>query len=84
MEPTRDYWDSGLVITADQVGRLDQNSISEIIGQRLVFLGDDLPDYRLDGYLISKYYLLTGLMSARRQDCKNEMCGCFPVDLCVS
>ena len=43
-----------------------------------------LSDYRLDGYLTSKYYLPTGRISARRQDCKNEIYGCFPGDLCVS
>ena len=36
-----------------------------------------LNDYRLLGYLTSKYYLPTGQMSVRHQDCKNEMCGCF-------
>ena len=29
---------------ADQVGRLDRNNISAIIGHRHVFLGDDLPE----------------------------------------
>ena len=36
--------DNGLAIMVDKVGRLDQNSISKIIRQRHVFLGDDLPE----------------------------------------
>ena len=44
MESAGDYRDNGLAIKADQVSRLDRNSISEIIGQRPVFLGDDLSE----------------------------------------
>ena len=44
MESDEDYRDNGLAIKAHQVGRLDWNSIGEIIGQTLVFLGDDLPE----------------------------------------
>ena len=43
-ESAGDYQHHGLAIKAHQLGRLDRNSISEIIGQRLVFFGVDLSE----------------------------------------
>ena len=44
---------NGLVIKADQVGLLDWNMIRDIIGQRPVFLGDDLPERLLAWWLLN-------------------------------